>query len=73
MVIFDLLEKLDAMDKNNDYLVTKFAGWHYVLRRINLETDEICNDFVDTENMLRIMLEGIYNEVQSCSEHKNAY
>jgi len=26
MVIFDLLEKLVAMDKNNDYLVTKFAG-----------------------------------------------
>ena len=38
MEIFDLLEKINAMDKNNDYLVTKIAG-DYVVVRINLPTD----------------------------------
>ena len=68
MEIFDLLEKINAMDKNNDYLVTKIAG-DYVVVRINLPTDERYDiAFVNTERRLRITLEGIYDEVKYHSE-----
>ena len=65
MEIFDLLEKINAMDKNNDYLVTKIAG----VVRINLPTDERYDiAFANTERRLRITLEGIYDEVKYHSE-----
>ena len=68
MEIFDLLEKINAMDKNNDYLVTKIAG-DYVIVRINLPTDERYDiAFANTERRLRITLEGIYDEVKYHSE-----
>ena len=68
MEIFDLLEKINAMDKNNDYLVTKIAG-DYVVVRINLSTDERYDiAFANTERRLRITLEGIYDEVKYHSE-----
>lgn len=68
MEIFDLLEKINAMDKNNDYLVTKITG-DYVVVRINLPTDERYDiAFANTERRLRITLEGIYDEVKYHSE-----